>query len=585
MLSIFKHLKKKELGFMALSFIFIIAQVYLDLKLPDYMSQITQLVQKPGSTIPEILAIGKFMLLCALGSLLASFVVSFLASKTAAGLSMRLRELVFNKTLSFSMEEINEFSTSSLITRSTNDITQIQMLIVMGLQVAIKAPILAAWAIIKISGKSWQWSAATGVSVLLLMILLAVVLGLAVPRFTKIQKLTDNLNRVARENITGIRVVRAYNAEEYQDAKFQEANTNLTDNNLFASRVMAIMFPGMTFIMSSLSLFIYWVGAYLIYNVQGPDKLLLFSDMVVFSSYAMQVILAFIMLSMIFIMLPRALVSTKRINEVLNTKSKIHDGNLDYIPTDKGVSIEFKNVNFKYPDASDYTLRNISFTAKEGETLAIIGSTGSGKTTLLNLIPRFYDASEGEILLNGLNIKNYTQSTLHKALGYVSQKAVLFSGTVKSNLLFGDNSHIATEEDLIATALEISQSSDFVSKMDGKEDSLIAQGGTNVSGGQRQRLSIARAICRKSMIYLFDDTFSALDYKTDLRLRKALFAKAKNSIKIIVAQRIGTIKDADQIIVMDQGEIVGIGTHAHLLANCPVYQEIAYSQLSKEELA
>lgn len=585
LLSLFKHLKKQELSFIAFSLVFIVTQVYLDLKLPEYMSQITKLVQTEGSEISQVMIAGGYMLLCSIGSLLASFAVSFLASKTAAGFSMRLRELVFNKTLSFSMEEINEFSTSSLITRSTNDITQIQMLIVMGLQAAVKAPIMATWAIFKISDKSWQWSAATGGSVLLLLILLSVVLFLAVPKFTKIQKLTDNLNRVARENIMGIRVVRAYNAEEYQDTKFKEANESLTDNNLFANRVMALMHPGMTFIMSSLSLFIYWIGAYLINNAQGPDQLSLFSDMVVFSSYAVQVIMSFVMLSMIFIMLPRALVSAKRINEVLDTKSNIHDGALNYVPIDKGVSLEFKNVSFKYPDASDYILKNISFTAKEGETVAIIGSTGSGKSTLLNLIPRFYDATEGEILVNGLNVREYTQSALRTALGYVSQKAILFAGSVKSNLLFGDNSIISSDSNLVNDAIDISQSRNFVDKMEGKENAHISQGGNNVSGGQRQRLSIARAICRKSLIYLFDDTFSALDYKTDLTLRKALFAKTQNSIKVIVAQRIGTIKDADKIIVMDQGMIVGIGKHSELLNNCTIYQEIAYSQLSKEELA
>lgn len=584
MLKIFKHLQGKEWLLIMCSLVFIIAQVWLDLKLPDYMYEITMLVQTEGSKMSEVLVQGGYMLLCAVGSMMAAMITGFFAAKVAAGFSVRLRGMVFEKTMSFSMEEINGFSTSSLITRSTNDITQIQLLIATGLQVLVKAPILAVWAVFKIMGKSWQWTAATGFAVLFLIVMLSIIIIVALPKFKVIQTLTDNLNRVTREHLTGIRVVHAYNAGAYQEEKFDQANNDLTNTNLFTSRVMAILMPTMGLIMSGLGLVIYWIGAFLINQAAIPDRLSLFSDMVVFSSYAVQVIMAFMMLSFVFIMLPRASVSAKRINEVLNTKAKIIDGNMT--DGNEGLSgeIEFRNVSFKYPDAKDYILRNVSFSAHKGETVAIIGSTGSGKTSLVNLIPRFYDAMEGEIFINGVNVKNYSQEALHDKLGYVSQKAVLFRGTVSSNVAYGHNIDIVSEETSIKKAIEIAQATEFVEKMENQYEGEIAQGGTNISGGQKQRLSIARAIFKQPEIYLFDDSFSALDYKTDRILRSLLKKEIKDATTIIVAQRIGTIKDADRIVVLDDGEVVGMGTHQELMINCEVYQEIAYSQLSKEEL-
>lgn len=584
MLKIFKHLQGKEWLLIMCSLVFIIAQVWLDLKLPDYMYEITMLVQTEGSKMSEVLVQGGYMLLCAVGSMMAAMITGFFAAKVAAGFSVRLRGMVFEKTMSFSMEEINGFSTSSLITRSTNDITQIQLLIATGLQVLVKAPILAVWAVFKIMGKSWQWTAATGFAVLFLIVMLSIIIIVALPKFKVIQSLTDNLNRVTREHLSGIRVVHAYNAGAYQEEKFEQANNDLTNTNLFTSRVMAILMPTMGLIMSGLGLVIYWIGAFLINQAAIPDRLSLFSDMVVFSSYAVQVIMAFMMLSFVFIMLPRASVSAKRINEILNTKAKIIDGNMT--DGNKGVSgeIEFRNVSFKYPDGKDYILRNISFSAHKGETVAIIGSTGSGKTSLVNLIPRFYDATEGKIFINGVNVKNYSQEALHDKLGYVSQKAVLFRGTVSSNVAYGHNIDIVSEETGIKKAIEIAQATEFVEKMENQYEGEIAQGGTNISGGQKQRLSIARAIFKQPEIYLFDDSFSALDYKTDRILRSLLKKEIKDATTIIVAQRIGTIKDADRIVVLDDGEVVGMGTHQELMINCEVYQEIAYSQLSKEEL-
>ena len=584
MLRIFKHLEKKEWLLIFCSLIFIVAQVWLDLKIPDYMEKITILVQTEGSKMSEILLNGGYMILCAVGSMVTAIIVGFLAAQVAAGFSVRLRGKVFEKTLSFSMEEINGFSTPSLITRSTNDITQIQMLIAIGLQALVKAPILAVWAILKIMGKSWQWTAATGGAVLFLILMLSVIVIFALPKFKMIQSLTDNLNRVTRENLTGIRVVRAYNAEDFQEAKFEEANNNLTKTNLFTNRMMAIMQPGMGLIMSGMSLAIYWIGAYLINDAALPNRLTLFSDMVVFMSYAMQVIMAFMMLSFVFILLPRASVSAKRINEVIETEATIVDGDKKEGKTGVTGEVEFRNVSFKYPDAADYILRNVSFTACKGETVAFIGSTGSGKSTLINLIPRFYDTTEGEVLVDGVNVKEYTQEALHNKLGYVSQKAVLFSGTVTSNVAYGDNGKAAPDETVIKKAVEIAQGSDFVEKMENQYQATIAQGGTNISGGQKQRLSIARAVFRRPEIYLFDDSFSALDYKTDKVLREALNNEIKDATTLIVAQRIGTIKEADRIVVLDDGEVVGIGTHNELMKSCSVYQEIAYSQLSKEEL-
>lgn len=585
MIQLFKKLKAIEWGLFGVSFIFIVAQVWLDLKIPDYMSEITRLVQTPGSEMKDILVAGGWMLLCALGSLATSMVVAAISAKIASNLSARLRFILFDKVQSFSMEEINNFSTSSLVTRSTNDVNQVQMFIVMGLQMLIKAPILAGWALMKIMDKSWQWTLSTGVAVIALLVIVGVCVLIALPKFKRVQKLTDNLNRIARENITGLRVVRAYNAEDYQEDKFEIANKELTSTNLFTNSVLAFLMPSISLIMSGLSLAIYWVGAIVINEADLPSKMTLFSDMIVFSSYAMQVVMAFMMLIMIFMILPRATVSAKRINEVLNTKVTIENGTVKESPAGISGEIEFKHVSFKYPDADDCVIKDISFKANRGETIAFIGSTGCGKSTLVNLIPRFYDVSEGEILVNGINVKDYDQKALRNKIGYVSQKAVLFGGTVQSNVSFGDNGKASADIHQVMDAIEIAQSTDFVEKMDGSYEAHVAQGGTNLSGGQKQRLSIARAIARRPEILIFDDSFSALDYKTDRRLRSALKKETLGTTLLIVAQRIGTIKDADKIIVLDEGKIVGVGSHEDLMKTCDVYQEIAYSQLSKEELA
>lgn len=585
MLKLLKNLEPKEWFLFGISLMFIIAQVWLDLELPDYMSDITRLIQTPGSEMNEILVAGGWMLLCALGSLATSVVVAGIAARIAADLSARLRSKLFDKVQSFSMEEISNFSTASLITRSTNDITQVQMLIVIGLQLLVKAPILAVWAILKISGKSWEWTLTTGAAVALLVVIVAVCIVLVLPKFKKLQLLTDNLNRVSRENLNGLRVIRAYNAEKYQEQKFAVANNELTSTNLFANNVMTLLMPSITLIMSGLSLSIYWVGAVLIQAAEGTAKMGLFSDMIVFSSYAMQVVMAFMMLIMIFILLPRAQVSAKRINEVLETVPSLKNGSVTQFPVKREDEIEFRGVSFKYPDAEEYVLENISFTAKQGETVAFIGSTGCGKSTLVNLIPRFYDATEGEVLVNGINVREYDQQALRNKMGYVSQKAVLFGGTVSSNIAFGENGSGQVLSSDIVDAVYTSQSSEFVEKLEGNYDAHIAQGGTNLSGGQKQRLSIARAIARRPEILIFDDSFSALDYKTDRKLRSELKKDAHDSTMLIVAQRIGTIKDADKIIVLEAGRIAGMGTHDELMQSCDVYQEIAYSQLTKEELA
>lgn len=593
MFRILKYLRKREMLFMLGTILFTGLQVFLELKLPDYMSTITATIVTPGSLMSEIWIAGVKMLLCALGGLVASVVVGFFCAKVATGFSMRLRSKVYDKVTSFSMEEINGFSTASLITRSTNDIMHVQMFLVMGTAIMFRAILMASMAIGKIYTKNWQWTVSTAIAVVLLLIMIITLIIIVLPKFKIVQTLTDNLNRVTRENLTGIRVVRAYNAENFQEEKFEEANNSLMKTQLFNQRTMAIMGPGMSLIMNGLSLAIYWIGAYLINKSPATDKIVVFSDMIVFSSYAMQVVMSFMMLTMIFIILPRASVSAKRIMEVLDTETKIVDGKIDSEESKKAdderrVSHEvvFENVTFRYPDASDAVLENISFTAKAGETVAFIGSTGSGKSTLINLVPRFYDVTEGRILVDGIDVKEYTQEALRNKIGLVPQRAVLFGGTIRSNIAYGENGKQTeyTDEE-IWEALRIAQAEDFVSKLDAKLDADVAQGGTNFSGGQKQRLSIARAICRRPDIYIFDDSFSALDYKTDRILRGELKKVTGDAITLLVAQRIGTILDADQIIVLDDGKIAGKGTHDELMKTCEVYQQIAYSQLSKEELA
>ncbi len=582
MRKLIKKLNKLQVFLVLISIIFVIVQVWLDLKIPDYMNEITRYVETKGSTMADILKPGGYMVICAFGSLISSIIVGYFAAYIAASFSKNLRQDVFNQVLKFGMEEIKDFSTSSLITRTTNDITQVGMLISMGLQVIIKAPIMAIWAITKIAGKSYQWSLATGVAIFVLVAMIMVLIFVALPKFKKIQWLTDNLNRITRENLTGIRVVRAYNAEKYQLNKFAVANNELTDTHLFTSRVMAIMNPVMNMIMSGLSLSIYFIGAYLINEANMLDKIGLFSDMVVFSAYAMQVVMSFMMLTMIFILYPRASVAAKRIGEVLETESSIKEGDKEE-GLEKG-TIEFKNVSFKYPDAEEYMLKDINFKVKQGETIAFIGRTGSGKSTIINLIPRLYDVTDGEVLVDGINVKNYKEKSLYDKIGYISQKAVMFRGTVLENVGFGKKNNKRVKKDKIIEAIEIAQGKDFVEGMPKKYESSLAEAGTNISGGQKQRLSIARAIAKDPEIYIFDDSFSALDYKTDFTLRKELKKYTKNATVVIVAQRIGTIKDANQIFVIEDGKIVGSGTHKQLLKTCDVYKEIALSQLSKEEI-
>lgn len=583
MFKLFKNLTKKDVITILISVVLIVFQVWLDLKLPDYMSEITRLVQTEGSTINDILVQGGYMLACAGGSLIAMIIVGYLTSSVSANFSRTLGKKVFEKVQGFSMEEIKLFSTSSLITRTTNDITNVQMLISMGTQLIIKAPITAVWAVFKILNKSWTWSMLTGLAVLILLVTIAVLVLTVLPKFKIVQKLIDNINALTRENLTGIRVVRAFNAEKYQEDKFEVGNHKLTSTQLFNQRMMSIMSPIMYLIMNLLPLGIYFLGASLISDAGMASKLTLFSDMVVFSSYAMQVIMSFLMLAMIFIMYPRASVSADRINEVLETEAKIKDGKFSG-KTKKEGEVEFKNVSFMYPDSQEYVLKDISFTAKKGEVVAFIGSTGSGKSTLINLVPRFYDATRGEVLVDGVNVKDYKLETLHNKLGYVPQRAVMFGGSVNYNVAYGENGKGKKSEKKIQEAVHVAQAEDFVLKMPETYDSYIASGGTNVSGGQKQRLAIARAIARDPEIYIFDDSFSALDYKTDFVLRSELKKYTKNATSLIVAQRIGTIINADKIIVLDRGECVGMGTHQELMKTCKVYQEIAYSQLSKEEL-
>ena len=584
MFKLLKNINKKQWFFIMISFVLIVGQVWLELKMPDYMSEITVLVQSEGSNMKDILINGGYMLACALGSLLSAIIVGYLVSNISATFSMKVRKKLFNKVENLSMHEVKQFSTSSLITRTTNDITQVQMLISMGLQLLIKAPITAIWAISKILNKSTEWSIITAIAVAVLLTTIGIIMIIVLPKFKIVQKLTDNLNNVTRENLTGIRVVRAFNAEEYQENKFENVNTKLTNQQLFNQKTFAILSPIMYLVMYFLTLSIYFVGASLIKETILSNKLTMFGDMVVFSTYAMQIIMSFLMLAMIFMMVPRASVSANRINEVLDTEESIKDGSIDKVTTKEKGTVEFRNVSFKYPDAKEYLLRNISFKAEEGQTIAFIGSTGSGKSTLINLVPRFYDATEGEVLVDGINVKEYTQEFLHNKIGYVPQKAVMFDGTVNTNIAYGENGKPEVTEKQIKKAIEVAQGKEFVEKMDNKYDTHIASGGTNVSGGQKQRLAIARAIARDPEIYIFDDSFSALDYKTDATLRKALKEHTKTSTSLIVAQRIGTIMNADKIIVLDNGKCVGMGTHKELLKSCKVYKQIALSQLSKEEL-
>ena len=583
MIELLKRLDKKDIIYAIICIVFIVLQVWLDLKMPDYMSEITVLVQTEGSKMQDILINGGYMVLCALGSFAFAVIAGYLAATISSNFSKNLRKEIFDKVESIDTEEVKQFSTSSLITRTTNDVTQVEMLIAIGLQLLIKAPITAVWAVTKILNKSWQWSALTGVAVVILLSVIITLMIIVIPRFKRVQKLIDKLNGVTRENLTGIRVVRAFNAEDYQEEKFNKVNTDLTDLQLYNQKKFAIMSPVMYMIMYCLTLAIYFVGAYLIENSVMADKITIFGNMVVFSSYAMQVIMSFLMLAMIFMILPRAQVSANRINEVLDTKESIKEGSFDGKTEEVG-TVEFKNVSFRYPDADEYLLRNISFKANKGETVAFIGSTGSGKSTLINLIPRFYDATDGEVLVDGVNVKEYTEEALNNKLGYVPQKAVMFNGTVNYNIAYGDNGKGEISEKKIKEAAKVAQASEFVEKMDDKYETHIAQGGTNVSGGQKQRLAIARAIARDPEIYIFDDSFSALDYKTDSVLRRELKNYTKDATSLIVAQRIGTIMNADKIIVLDSGKCVGMGTHRELLKNCEVYKKIALSQLSKEEL-
>ena len=583
MIKLFKNLSKKEVIYSLICVVLVSINVWLELKIPDYMSAITRLVQTEGSKMSDIITQGAYMLGCAFGSLSVSIVVGYFAAQVASNFSAIIRKNIFEKVENMGIAEIKKFSTSSLITRTTNDVTQIEMLISMGLQALIKAPIMAVCAILKILNKGVEWSILTAICVVILLLIVGILMIIVLPRFEKVQKLIDKVNSVTRENLTGIRVIRAFNAEKYQTDKFKNVNDELTQMQLFNQHCFAIMSPIMMLVMNGLTLGIYVIGANLIQKAGMLDKITLFSNMVVFSSYGMQVIMSFLMLAMIFMMLPRAEISAKRINEVLDQKISIEDGTFTGKTKETG-TVEFKNVSFKYPDADEYVLKNISFKVSKGETIAFIGTTGSGKSTLINLVPRFYDSTEGEVLVDGINVKEYAGKTLLYKLGYIPQKAVMFTGSVSENVSYGDNGKGKISEEKVKEAIEIAQGTDFVTKMDGQYDAHIARGGTNVSGGQKQRLAIARAIARDPEIYIFDDSFSALDYKTDATLRKELKKYTKDATSMIVAQRIGTIINADKIVVLENGNCVGIGTHKELLKNCDVYKEIALSQLSKEEL-
>lgn len=584
MLKMLKNFTKKEVILLVMTIALIVVQVWLELKMPDYMSEITKLVETEGSQMSDVLNNGKYMLLCALGSLISSVIVGYLVATIAANLSKNIRKKLFDKVQDMAVNEVKKFSTSSLITRSTNDITQIQMLFSMGLHLVIKSPITAAWAIFKILNRSWEWSTITGIAVVFMMTVVSIMMVVVVPRFKILQKLTDKLNGVTRENLTGIRVVRAFNAEKYQEEKFEKVNGNLTKVQLFNQKCFSIMQPLMYGTMNILTLMVYFVGANLINKATLVDKLSIFGNMIVFSSYAIQVIMSFLMLALIFMMWPRGQVSAKRINEVLDEDITIKDGSLKNGKRGETGTIEFKNVFFKYPDAEEYLLNDISFKVNKGDFIAVIGLTGSGKSTLINLIPRFYDVTEGEVLVDGRNVKEYTGEALHNKIGYVPQKAVIFDGSVKFNVGYGDNGKAEISEKKIREAIKIAQAKEFVEKLDLRYDTHISQGGTNLSGGQKQRLAIARAIARNPEIYIFDDSFSALDYKTDAALRKELRDYAKNATIMVVAQRIGTVMNADQIIVLKDGKMVGMGTHKELLEDCKIYKDIALSQLTKEEL-
>ncbi len=580
---ILRYLKAREWALVGACAALITLQVWLDLEIPDYMYAITTLIQTGGS-VAQVMDQGWPMLACALGSLLTALAVGCMAAYIAASLAKRLRSLEFSRVQAFSAGEINRFSTASLITRATNDVTQVQMAVAIGLQVVIKAPILAGWAILKIAGKSWQWTTATAVAIAVLIAVVSVLMVFVVPRFKKVQWLTDEVNRYMREGLKGIRVIRAFNAEEYQERKFERANEDLTANNLFAGRAMALMMPVMSAVMSLLSLSIYWIGAIIIEATVGIGaQIARFSEMVTFLAYAMQVVMGFMMLVIVFIIMPRAMVAAKRIEEVLDTEPSIKDGGVAAPEGPAAGEIVFDRVGFKYPGAADYVLKDVSFTARKGETIAFIGSTGSGKSTIVNLILRLYDVTEGSIRVDGVDVRGYTQRALRRKIGYVPQRPILFSGTVASNVAYGDTAAERTLED-VKRAVAIAQAADFVEAMEGGYEASISQGGINISGGQKQRLSIARAICRRPEIYIFDDSFSALDYRTDRLLRSALKKETAGVTSIIVAQRVGTIMDADRIVVLDSGMVVGIGRHSELLGTCPVYREIVNSQLSEEDL-
>ena len=582
MFKLLKNLNRKDWMLAFCCLVLVVSQVYFELRMPDYMSTITRLVQTEGSAMKDILVNGAYMIGCALASFILMSIAGYFSATVSSNFSMRTRKKLFDKVERLDMAEVKQFSTSSLITRTTNDITQIQMVVSMGLQLMIKAPVTAVWAVLKILGKGWQWSLATAISVVILLSVIITLSIIVVPKFKIVQKLIDKLNGQTRENLTGIRVVRAFNAEKYQEGKFNDTNAKLTKQQIFNQKMFSIMQPTMNMVMHTLTLAVYIIGAILISESILADKLTIFSNMVVFSSYSMHVIMSFLLLAMIFMMLPRSQVSAERINEVLETEITIKEGNKTE-GIEKG-TVEFKNVSFKYPDADEYLLRDISFKAEKGDIVAFIGSTGSGKSTLINLVPRFYDATDGEVLVDGVNVKDYKAEALYNKIGYVSQKAVMFTGTVTSNVSYGDNGKGDKDENAVKEAVRVAQATDFVEKMDEGYNGYIAQGGTNVSGGQKQRLAIARAIARDPEIYIFDDSFSALDYKTDAALRKELKKYTKDATCLIVAQRIGTIMNADKIVVLDEGKIAGIGTHKELLKTCSVYEQIALSQLSKEEL-